>query len=387
MIRIVGKSSLLAVSFLLFFTGLAVGQTSSLEGRVIGEDGKPLEGALIKIDRIEMKGSYRVKTRKGGDWLYAGLPIGNYRVSVELDGREVDVRPNARASAGGGNPPIVFNLAERKKAQDALQAAAETGTLTAEQTRGLSSEQRAELERALKERQADLGKRKELNDAFNAGMEAMKVQQFQAAVDAFAKAAEVDPKQHVIWAQLAEAYSSLASQKVGAEQEATAGKAVEAFQKAMELKPDEASYYNNYALALVKAKKIPDAQAALEKAAELDPPNAGKYFYNLGAVMMNTGQTDAAGEIFKKAISLTPNYAPAHYQYGLYLIGKAQIGADGKMVPPEGTREELEAYLKLDPNGPNADSARGLLASFDQTIERNYTNPDAKKKAPAPKKK
>ena len=158
------------------------------------------------------------------------------------------------------------------------------------------------------------------------------------------------------------------------------GKAIDSFQKAMELKPEEAAYVNNYALALVKAKKIPEAQAALEKAAALDAPNAGKYYYNLGAVMMNTGQTDAAGEAFKKAIALTPNYAPAQYQYGLVLVGKAQIGADGKIQPPPGTREAFEAYLKLEPNGPMAEQAKGILASFDQSIQTEYSNPDAKKK-------
>jgi tetratricopeptide (TPR) repeat protein len=386
MTRIVGKSSLLAVSLLFLFTGLAMGQTASLEGKVIGEDGKPLEGALIKIDRKDVRASYRVKTKKKGDWFHAGLPLGIYRVSVEVDGKEVDFVDNLRASLAD-IPPIVFDLAARKKAQESLQAAAATGTLTAEQTRGMSAEQTAKLKEALKERSAELGKRKELNDAFNTGMEAMKVQQFQAAVDAFTKASELDPKQHVIWAQLADAYSSLATQKVGAEQEAAAGKAVEAFQKALEIKPDEAAYYNNYALALVKAKKVPEAQAALEKAAQLDPANAGKYYYNLGAVMMNTNQTDAAAEVFKKAIALSPNYGPAHYQYGLYLLGKAQIGPDGKMVPPAGTREEFDTYLKLEPNGRDADSARSLLASFDQAIQTNYVNPDAKKKAPTPKKK
>jgi tetratricopeptide (TPR) repeat protein len=125
----------------------------------------------------------------------------------------------------------------------------------------------------------------------------------------------------------------------------------------------------------------PEAQAALEKAAALDPPNAGKYYYNLGAVMMNTGQLDAAGEAFKKAISLTPNYAAAQFQYGLYLLGKAQIAPDGKIQPPEGTREALQEYLKLEPNGPNAEQAKGILASLESAIETQYVNPDAKKKS------
>ena len=167
----------------------------------------------------------------------------------------------------------------------------------------------------------------------------------------------------------------------GAEQDALLGKSIEAFQKAMELKPDDAAYRNNYGLVLVRAKRVTEAQAELEKAAQLDAPNAGKYYYNMGAVMMNTGQMDAAGEAFRKAIATSPNYAPAWYQYGLYLLGKAQLAPDGKIQPPEGTEEAFDTFLKLEPTGANADQARGIIASFDQAIETNDTSPNAKKKA------
>jgi tetratricopeptide (TPR) repeat protein len=113
----------------------------------------------------------------------------------------------------------------------------------------------------------------------------------------------------------------------------------------------------------------------------MDPPNAYKYYYNLGAVLMNQNQMDAAGLAFKKAIDTNPKYAIAQYQYGLTLLGKAQIGADGKITPPPGTREAFLAYLDLEPNGPNAQSAKDMLAQFDQAIETNYTSPEAKQKA------
>jgi Tfp pilus assembly protein PilF len=249
----------------------------------------------------------------------------------------------------------------------------------------MSSEQREAVEKAMKERASALQKNKALSDSFNTGMEAMKANQYQAAVDAFTKATELDPKQSAVWGQLAEACTGLAGQKQGAEQEAALNRSVEAFQKAIELKPDDAAFRNNYALALVRTKKLTEAQAELEKAAQLDPANAGKYYYNVGAVMMNTNQMDAAGEAFKKAISLSPNYGPAQFQYGLYLLGKASIGADGKIQPPAGTAEAFKTYLQLEPSGANAEQAKGILASFDQAIETKYVNPDSKKKSPGKK--
>ncbi len=112
----------------------------------------------------------------------------------------------------------------------------------------------------------------------------------------------------------------------------------------------------------------------------MNPPGAGQYYYNLGAVLVNTGQIEPAGEAFKKAIEADPNYANAQYQYGVYLVSKATTTPDGKIVPPPGTKEAFEKYLQLDPSGPFADAAKGMLSSMEATVETQYTNPDAKKK-------
>src|SRR5689334_24106677 len=98
------------------------------------------------------------------------------------------------------------------------------------------------------------------------------------------------------------AYMQASSMKTGADQQAALDKGLEAYTKALELKPDDAAFHNNYALALVKAKKIPEGEAELAKAAQLDPTNAGRYYYNVGAVLVNTGQNEPACVAFKKAI-------------------------------------------------------------------------------------
>ncbi len=369
-----------------FVAGGAWAQTSSIEGDVKAEDGGPLKGALVKIERKDIKGNYKVKTDKKGHFFHAGLPLGTYKVILEVDGKDVDQMDNVRTRLGDPTP-INFDMKAMKARRDALQRAAETGQLTAEQAREMSPEQRQAVEKQMKERQAAMAKNKALNDAFNGGMEAMKTKQFDAAVQSFVKASELDPKQHVVWAQLAEACVSLAGTKTGAEQEAAMAKGMEAYGKAMELKPDDAGYHNNYALALAKAKKFPEAQAELTKAAQLDPPNAGRYFYNLGAVLVNIGQLEPAGEAFKKAIEADPNYADAQYQYGVYLVSKATTTADGRIVPPAGTKEAFQKYLQLKPDGPFADSAKGMLQSFDAQVQTEYKNPSAPPQKKATKKK
>ena len=87
-------------------------------------------------------------------------------------------------------------------------------------------------------------------------------------------------------------------------------KGLAAYQKAIELKPDDPSFHNNYALALVKNKKLPEAQAELTKAAQLDPTNAGKYYYNMGAVLVNSGQMDEPAKLSKRPSPPTPTTRP-----------------------------------------------------------------------------
>lgn len=369
----------------LLFAGTLLAQTSQIEGQVKGEDGQPLKDALIKIERKDIKGSYKVKTRKKGDYLHAGLPLGTYDVILEVNGKDVDSVKGVRTRLG--EPTVVnFDLQAAKQKQLAMQKAAETGQLTQEQARDMTPEQKAAIEKAMKERQAQLAKNRELNDAFNQGMEALKTKQFDAAIAAFEKAAGLDPKQHVIWGNLAETYSEMAKTKTGADQEAALNKAVEYYNKALEIVPNDANYRNNLALVYARMKKFPEMEAELTKAVQLDPQNAGRYYFNMGAVLTNANQTAPACQAFKKATEADPSYADAHYQYGICLTSQATAKPDGSLVFPPGTAEAFQKYLELKPDGPNAESAKGMLATMGSKIETKYEAPGAKKPAPSRRK-
>jgi len=370
---------------LFLVAGAMMAQTTQIEGVVKDENGQPLKDALIKIERKDIKGSYKVKTGKKGNYLHAGLPLGTYTVICEVDGREADKVDNVRPKLG--DPTVInFDLQQMKAKQQAVAKAAETGTLTKEQERDMTPEQKAAIDKAMKERTAAMQKNKALNDAFNQGMEAMKTKQYPAALDAFNKAAEMDSKQHVIWGNLAEVHSEVAKTKTGAEQEAELQKSVESYQKAMELLPTDAGYHNNLALVYARMKKFPEMQGELDKAVQLDPTGAGRYYFNSGAVLTNAGQTDAACDAFKKATVADPNYADAFYQYGICMTGKATAKPDGSLTFPEGTAEAFQKYLALKPDGPNAESAKGMLQTMGSKIETKYEAPGAKKAAPGRKK-
>ncbi|HTP34953.1 MAG TPA: tetratricopeptide repeat protein [Candidatus Acidoferrales bacterium] len=371
-----------AGAFLLALSAHA--QITAIEGDVKGPDGNPAVKATVKITRTDIKGNYHCDTNKKGHYFYNGLPLGTYDISVEIDGKPMDQVKGVRTRLGDPTP-INFDLQKIAQANSARQAAIASGNtqaLTKEQERGMSADQKAQYEKALKDREATMKKNKELNDAFNAGLTAMQAKDYDTAVTSLTKASELDPKQVAVWAQLADAYVGQASKKTGADADASMAKGLEAYQKAIELNPTDGATHNNYALALAKAKKFDDMQKELQKAAELDPAKAGQYYYNLGAILTNSGQSEAAIQAFQKAIQADPNHAESYYQLGVSLTSKMTMNGD-KPVPAPGTVEALQKYLQLAPNGPNAQAAKDLLSTFSASIDTSYKNPNA----PATKKK
>src|SRR6185369_6954290 len=101
------------------FLGLAAAasaQVSGLEGTVKGPDGNPIAGAVLKIERLDIKGNYNVKTDKKGHYGHYGLPLGTYRIVLEVDGKVVDTVKSIRTRLGDPlNVP--FNLTPPKPQQ------------------------------------------------------------------------------------------------------------------------------------------------------------------------------------------------------------------------------------------------------------------------------
>jgi tetratricopeptide (TPR) repeat protein len=371
------KSLLLSSFAFLLVSAPAFAQTAAIEGVVKGPDGKPIPNAIVNIDRTDIKGHYPLKTDKKGHYGHYGLPLGGkFDITVVIDGQVRDKMQNVPTK---GDPTTIdFNLKDQSAGAGAPAGApGAPPPPPAEADRSMTKEQRAEAEKQQKAREAALAKNKELNDAYTAGRAALDAKMYDAAIEPLTKASTLDDKQVAVWSALADAYVGAAGTKSGADASALYDKGFEAFRKAIELKPDDAAYYNNYALALAKDKKIDEAKTNLDKAAQLDPPGAGKYFYNMGALLVNSGQNEAAGDEFKKAIGADPTYADAQYQYGVYLASKATTDASGKIVAAPGTTEALQKYLELKPDGPFAPSAKELIAQLGGSVSTTFSNPNA----------
>ena len=375
------RGYILSGSCFLLFAGASWAQIAAIEGDVKGADGQLLKGAVILIERQDMKGTYKgAKTDKKGHYIYNGLPFpGTYNVSVFVDGDKKDEIKGVRTQLGD---PVQasFDLKQNAEQQKTVQAAVASGTATPEQERGMSKADKEALEKQAKENAAAMAKNKALNDVFNAGKDALTAKNFDVAIDSFQKGVELDPAQAVIWANLADAYVGQAGVKTGADQQAALDKAAESYSKAIAIKPDNAAYHNNYALTLARSKKFDEAQVELNKAASLDAPNAYHYYYNLGAVYVNSGQSAPAEAAFKKSIEANPEYADGQFQYASALSARLSTDKEGKVVAPPGMKEALEKYLQLEPMGQFADGAKGLLMAIGATIETDYSKKGAPKK-------
>ena len=64
---------------------------------------------------------------------------------------------------------------------------------------------------------------------------------------------------------------------------------------------------------------------------------------------------------------------------GLSLIAKATVD-NGKTNAPPGTAEAFQKYLDLAPNGPNAQTAKDMMASMGATVQTNFKAAPGKKK-------
>ncbi len=77
--------------------------------------------------------------------------------------------------------------------------------------------------------------------------------------------------------------------------------------------------------------------------------------YNQGVILWNAGKIADAKKSFEAAVAANPSHAEAHYQLGMALVN------EGNMA---GAATEFETYLKLAPEGPNAATAKSLVAQL-----------------------
>ena len=317
----VGRRILAICAVVLGLTALAVpgyAQTGQVKGRVMDAKNQPVDGAKVTVEMAGgMTRKYDLKTNKKGEFIQIGLPSGSYNVTAEKDKQasntaQVNVRINSTAEAN-----LVIGAA----------AAA-----------AMSKEQAAKMT--------------ELKKVLEEGLAASNAGDKDGAIEKFTKATELKP-------DCADCYYNIGFLE---SQKKEYDKAEVAYKKAVEIKPDYADAYNGLANVYNAQRKFDEAATASSKAAELAGSAPGALgggnadaLFNQGVILWNAGKVADAKKQFEAAIAAKPDHAEAHYQLGMALVNEGNL---------QGAANEFETYLKLAPTGPNAATAKGLLAQL-----------------------
>ena len=86
----------------------ALAQVASLQGNVLGTDGRPLQGAEVRIERTDKPGAPITNiTGSRGQYLFRQLPAGLYKLSIVAGGA---VRFSVNVKMRGEKARIDFDL-------------------------------------------------------------------------------------------------------------------------------------------------------------------------------------------------------------------------------------------------------------------------------------
>jgi tetratricopeptide (TPR) repeat protein len=141
-------------------------------------------------------------------------------------------------------------------------------------------------------------------DYFDRGVDFFYKSQYELALEAFEKAIELKPDHADAWNN-----KGAALDKLGRHEES-----LKAYEKAIELKPDHADAWINKCLALGKLGRYEESLKASEKAIELKPDYAKAWRSN-GVALGKLGRYEESLKASEKAIELKPDYASAWYNH------------------------------------------------------------------------
>ena len=340
--------------FLVLLLGILLGvgfslqaqEATGVEGHVKGYEGNPMVGVTVEAKSDRRAAVYQATTDENGHYRIEDMPRGSYTLRLIVDGKIVFRFRGVLVRSG-----------EFREVDWDLQTEVERRKKTMSQ----------EALKQLEEDQTARKKTKSLAATFKQGMEYLKQNQYSEAITEFEVAAEIDPKQFAVYANLGRAYAAVNQTDKG----------IEAYQKAIALKQDKADkaalgpIYNNLGQLYVKQGDIEGAKKAFQTAAEMSPESAGAFYYNLGVTLYNADQLAAAVDPLRKATEIDPERADAFYLLGMCLLSvmdyKTERG-EVKMVLKPGTRESFEKYLALAPKGKFAQQAKGSLQALEAFI-------------------
>jgi tetratricopeptide (TPR) repeat protein len=282
----------------------AYAQRGAIRGKLVDEEGKPVEGASCLVQLAGGGGrASTVMSKKDGTFVKNGVQAGTYTISCGKDGyRKVAVSTQVSGFEQSDlGQHIIYRLAP--------------GELS----------------------EADAAQANQLLEKFKSTSEG----DTQSALTSLLELDKLMPGNAEIQANIAAMYEKAADDE----------KALEYYKKAAELKPD---FYEAWAAIgdiQGKKKQWVEASAAMKKAVDLKATDPIVVF-NYGVFCQNAGDLDAAKLAYEKVLQIDPGRAMAYYQLGLISVSKGDNAA---------ALAHFEKFLEIAPNDPQAEAAKGVI--------------------------
>ena len=207
---------------------------------------------------------------------------------------------------------------------------------------------KAESEKAQKRMESSA----QVQALFDEGGKLAEAEKHAEAIEKFQQALALDPQQANILGNMAESY-----RKLGKLQES-----LDAYKKAIAINPNDGIFYTNMGVVLDKMGKSEESLEAYKKAASLSTGGSAQSHFNLGATLANSGKTDEAIEAFRKAIAADANFADAYYQLGMSLSGKPDTMEEAVKI--------LKKYLEIGKKPDQIEIAKAIIEALEQSLKK-----------------
>lgn len=256
--------------------GLAQYREYYLYGKVLDTEKNPIVGVEINLRDELTSRSYNMKTKKGGEFKFAGLPHGVYQVIFSKEGFATK-QDEWRFET----PQDTMLKVEIPAVVLASQAQVEEVQQLKEVEAGIKESadkiRQGDMDGAIAQLKGMLDKNpKDANALFLIGMAYAKKKMYPEASGAFLQVTELAPKFAAAFYQLGVSYQELDDPD----------KALEAYKKALDLDPANTDAFYNSGLILFKQSLIDEALVLFEKAVVLKPDDpaflemAGRCYIN-----------------------------------------------------------------------------------------------------------
>jgi tetratricopeptide (TPR) repeat protein len=317
----------------LVLSGASAHAQSLAKGKVVDINNKPVEGAVILFKQVDAATKRDTKSDKKGEYIFVGLPSGDYVVTATKD----NMTDEHKTKISGSEPSMLVFILQPPRAAPSNPAAANPTAAAAGLTAnagGAGDDANKLAADAIAAYNANNFKEaiskfndlvKKLPNCMDCYMY-LSVAQFgvndaDGAESSLKKAIEIKPTAEA-YTMLANLYNQTKRLDLGAEMVKKAGEltaareteqaaknqaketAVAENNKVVTTQNTSASAYND-GVKLWNDKKYPDAKVKFEEATKADPTNADAH-YMLGMASINLGQLPAARAAFEQYLKVAP---------------------------------------------------------------------------------